>query len=1000
MAQHYAGKLRLLTIFFLSLSAALARAQTDVLAVGNYNLLAVHADGTLWGSGSNADGRLGDGTTTDRALPVQIGNSTAWQQLSSNGGPAGNFGTGGARFSPNPGYILALQADGSLWGWGSNDYGRLVYAGGNRPQLIDAGPWACVAAGETHGVGVRADGTLWAWGSNWGGILGNNDPGSTANYVLPIQIDTATNWASVSAGPQFTLALRTDGTLWSWGQSSDGQLGMGPNSADMLVPTQIGTAANWAAISAGRGYALALRTEGTLWAWGSTRYGIPGAVAAQAIDSPVQLGTATNWTRIAAGDNHALALRADGTLWSWGRNHLGQLGNGSTLDVPAPAQVGTGTSWQRVAAGGFMSAAMQADGTLWTWGDNRLGETGRPDLLLAYVPTPTLVNADTSWRAAAATTEASIALQADGSLWTWGRDGLGLLGDGPLTDRQTVARIDAPATYRFVGGGDTHLLAIRTDGTLWAWGNNYAGQLGDGSITPREAPVPIGAGQWLQAAGGSNYSLAIRADSTLWAWGENNYGELGIGNTRAQLRPVRVGTAHNWKQVICVGSTVLALQGDGSLWAWGGSHYLFGNGSAAGSNQTTPLRIGTLNTWAQVAGAEAHVLALQNDGTLWAWGNNQYGQLGDGTITSRALPVRIGSDTDWTTIAASRAGGFSAALKRNGTLWTWGSNLSYALGDAPALLQRLAPAQVGTASNWTTLAAGAQLLAGRADGTLWSWSANRYGQTGTPSYGLLPAAAQTGLRPAAPLGVTAFNPAAGLVGSTVTISGVGLGNTQLLTFGGVPAVFTVNAAGTILTATVPVGAQSGPVFISGPNGGLWSSTAFQVIAAPVISSFAPLAAAPGATVTVTGTGLGGTTSLLVGGVAITSFQVNAAGTAISFVVPAGLSNGLISLTTAVGTATSTAALTIVLSASLPATATRPSIWPMPVRVGQPLEITGLPHGAFTVEQFTVLGQCIRTACWPATHGERIMLSSVEQPGMYILRLRTTTGTYSYRLLVE
>jgi alpha-tubulin suppressor-like RCC1 family protein len=1002
MAQQYAGKLRLLVVLLFSLGVHPTQAQTDVLAIGNYSLLAVHANGTLWGSGANNDGRLGDGTTTDRSRPTQIGSGTTWRSLSCNGGLAGDFGAGGTRFSPNPGYTLALQADGSLWGWGSNDYGRLVYAGGNRPQLIDAGPWACVAAGETHGVAVRADGTLWAWGNNWGGILGNNDPGSTASYVLPVQIGTATNWASVSAGSNFTLALRTDGTLWVWGLTSDGQLGLGANASSMATPTQIGTAANWTSISAGKGYALALRTDGTLWAWGSTRYGIPGTIIGRSVDAPVQLGTATNWTRIAAGDNHALALRTDGTLWSWGRNHLGQLGNGTTVDGIAPAQIGSGTSWQRVAAGGFMSAAQQADGTLWAWGDNRLGETGRSDLTLAYVPTPTLVDASTNWRSAAATNDASAALQADGSLWTWGTDGLGLLGDGPLTDRQTLARIDAPATYRYVAGGETHLLAIRADSSLWGWGNNYAGQLGDGTLIPREVPVIVAPGKWRQVSGSSIYSLAIRADSTLWSWGSNNYGELGNGTISARLRPGQVGTAHNWKQVICVGNTVLALQGDGSLWAWGGSRYLFGNGSTTGSNQTTPLRIGTLTTWARLAGADNHVLALRTDGSLWAWGLNGTGQLGDGTTTDRQLPVRIGTATDWTTIAASRTGSFSAALKSDGTLWTWGNNAGYALGDSPAQLLRTTPAQVGPVSSWTTLAAGSHLLAGRADGTLWSWGANRAGQTGTPSYGLLPESAQTGLRPYTALALNSFSPGAGLVGTTITLTGVGLGTTQLVTIGGVVAPgFTVNAAGTVLTVTVPAGAQSGAVAVLGSGGTAWGGTAFQVLVAPAISSFAPTAVAPGATVTVTGSNLGGTTALQVGGITITGFQVNAAGTALTFTVPTGLAGGLISLSTPAGTATSSAPLAIVLAVAPAAVTTGLTVLPTPVRAGQLLFLVGLPTGVLTVQVFTVLGQQLSTTTYFPAHTDQLTLGPApSQPGLYWLRIITSAQTTTQRIVVE
>jgi alpha-tubulin suppressor-like RCC1 family protein len=209
------------------------------------------------------------------------------------------------------------------------------------------------AAGQ-HTAVIHSDGTLWTWGLNAQGQLGI---GNTAYQAAPVQVGTDTNWKSVAVGQFHTVAIRTDGTLWAWGLNNYGQLGVASAGTFQTTPVQIGTATTWRSVSAGYYHTLALRTDGTLWAWGFNYDGEVGIGTTDTQLEPAQVGTATNWQSLAAGAYHSLAVRTDGTLWAWGYNYYGQLGLGSSASVSTPVQVGTATTWQRVSAGYYPSRA-------------------------------------------------------------------------------------------------------------------------------------------------------------------------------------------------------------------------------------------------------------------------------------------------------------------------------------------------------------------------------------------------------------------------------------------------------------------------------------------------------------------------------------------------------------------------------------------------------------------------------------------------------------------
>jgi len=366
-------------------------------------------------------------------------------------------------------------------------------------------------AGGSHNLSLKSDGSLWAWGDNSNGQVGDN---STTNRLSPTHAGTDTDWVVVSSGGYHSLALKSLGTLWTWGYNSNNQLGDN-STTDSHVPKQVGADTGWTAVSGGSGHSLALRSDGTLWAWGCNTSGQLGDDSLTNRLVPTQIGTDARWIAVSAGGQHSLALRSDGTLWAWGNSSNGQLGDGTVTWRSTPTRIGTDSDWVSVSAGMAFSVALKSDGSLWAWGDNTFGEVGDGTTTARWAPTR--VGTDADWVAVAAGYAHSIALKKDRSLWAWGWNGSGQLGDGTTSDRAAPVPVGADMNWLAVSCGNFHSVAVKNDGSVWAWGSNNYGQLGDGtgtSYTPQPEPVfsltapgvtnPDGGENWVI---GSSYNI-------------------------------------------------------------------------------------------------------------------------------------------------------------------------------------------------------------------------------------------------------------------------------------------------------------------------------------------------------------------------------------------------------------------------------------------------------------------------------------------------------------
>jgi len=317
------------------------------------NTMVIGTDGTLWAKGDNISGELADGSTIRRTFFDQVGTSTDW-----------------AYVDAGRGHVVAVSEDGGLWAWGNNHRGRL----GNNTQYDSHVPirilagrgitWSAVAAGHTHTVAIQADGSLWAWGNNYNGQLGNGESGSFDIYKLsPTQIGTSTDWAHVFAYGWRTMAIKTDGSLWGWGSNDHGNLGDGTREA-RPYPTLIEGGTSWVTIALGPRHTLGIKTDGSLWAWGDNWNGRLGDGTTTSRLSPVQVGTYTDWTDVAAGFSYTIATREDGSLWVWGSQTPLFFGGLAERDSTVPTQIHPYEHWVSVAAGNNRAFAVTQDGRL------------------------------------------------------------------------------------------------------------------------------------------------------------------------------------------------------------------------------------------------------------------------------------------------------------------------------------------------------------------------------------------------------------------------------------------------------------------------------------------------------------------------------------------------------------------------------------------------------------------------------------------------------------
>ena len=398
----------------------------------------------LFGFGGNSTGNLGNGSTSTITTVTQIGSGTSWSKVYGSRGDIDSTATTTTNLS------FVIKSDNTLWTAGSNSDGAtgLGTTTGNTTTLTQVGidnKWvkiATCASTPNFTLAIKNDGTLWGWGDNSVSQLGT---GNTTNHTSPFQIGVATDWADVSCsghgsiGDMFAVAVKTTGTLWGWGSNLSGGTGQGTTSGTTTSPTQIGSSTLWKQVACGSGAGAGVAPTSTA--------------------------------------SFALAVRTDGTLWGWGINGNATINNTGT-NYTSPIQIGVATLWDKVFAGGPVGMAIRTDGTLWSWGCNRQGGPAQGSTGNTFVTSPTQVGSATNWQMVSLSCQsgfsgaAGAGLRTDGTLWAWGSNSAYNLGSGSSSPSSTgtVTQVGSATTWTWVSaggpasstGGELYVLALST----------------------------------------------------------------------------------------------------------------------------------------------------------------------------------------------------------------------------------------------------------------------------------------------------------------------------------------------------------------------------------------------------------------------------------------------------------------------------------------------------------------------------------------------------------
>ncbi len=344
------------------------------------------------------------------------------------------------------------------------------------------GYFSLISIGSNHFAAIKSDGTLWTWGDNQYGQLGQGD---TTARDEPTQVGVLTTWSSVVCGADHTLAIKTDGTLWAWGRNDYCQLGNGADTTNDIIPTQVGAATTWSTLSAGLRHSVARRTDNTLWSWGSNTRGQCGQGVTDPVSSPTQVGVGTQWTSVVCGQYHTMALLTDGVgvikLYTTGENEYGQLGQGNTTDKTTFTQVGVSTAWSDIASGPVAEHSFAKLSGIWlACGRNLEGQLGMNNIT-SPVTSFTSINGTTSWSSFAC--------------------------------------------------GNNFSIGIDTSGIVYSTGYNPEGQLGQGNTDNLIVFTQVGTSVWSSVYAGTSWSVVLSPYSVYWVTGMNTYGQHGFNDT-------------------------------------------------------------------------------------------------------------------------------------------------------------------------------------------------------------------------------------------------------------------------------------------------------------------------------------------------------------------------------------------------------------------------------------------------------------------------------------
>lgn len=671
--------------------------------------------GALWVWGDNSNGSLGAGLDPNDFPGFQY--SQTWY--------------GGQTYKKAIKTFQGLYAektDGTLWFSG---YNEVTYPSGNLSipkyatvsiaQQIPGSPWNPISwdaspnGNFTFEVAiVKSDGTLWVWGDNSYGQLGKNNK---THYSSPVQVGTDTSWNKVKVTPFAMHNIKSNGTLWGCGSGGV----IGNNSAvHRSSPVQIGTQSNWTQIFASNYNAciLATKSDNTLWMWGASEE-MPAAYS-----SPILIMSNKSWVDMTYDRGVMLGITSTGELWGRGLNYTGMINEDTTIvNYSSMVQIHPDKTYKKIEVYNRMACAIDTSGRRWAWGGNYYDVLAGD--VFSITSSPVQVDSWGTWE--------DIYLSTQSNFGTGIRSDIAPTPVPTMTPSPTPSPTPAPtatppatpsttaaAVYSF-GKGQPVLGRLTNDNNWYA----------PGLIVP---------GDNVQSVNSNNSTAAAMIrNNNLYTWGLNYRGILGTNSTVATTRssPVIVGQTSEYWATIAMANQALATKLDGTAWAWGDNqHGQLGLGDKV--HRSSPVQLGTESDYYNVNfHCNTQNSFIIKGGNLWAWGRNANGESGQNDVVARSSPVQVGTDSTWNDL--SIASGSVLATKSDGTLWAWGNASNGVLGNN-SLVHRSSPVQIGSDTTWFRVFAGessGSVFATKTDGTLWGWGQNTTFALGVPTKSLL-----------------------------------------------------------------------------------------------------------------------------------------------------------------------------------------------------------------------------------------------------------------------
>lgn len=579
-----------------------------------------------------------------------------------------------------------------------------------------------VASMCNQSAALKENGTVWTWGSS------EVESETSGDGSVPVQVAELTDVIDIAVGSSHMAAVKSDGTVWTWGDNSVGQLGDGTNVGSS-VPVQVSGLTDIKTVAAGYEHTVAVKNDGTVYAWGLNSDGQLGDGSTENSNVPTEISGLSNINSVSCGYNFTAAVNTVGAVYVWGDNSVGQLGDGTTTDSHEPILLNGLSGIISVAAGNGHMVALTENKTVYTWGTNTYGQLGNGTTTLSNTPAEIV---DLSGIASvAAGSDHTVAVSESGSVYTWGRNNLGQLGNGGIIDSSAPAILNSLSGVTSAAAGSTHTVVLTTEGIIYTCGNNAYGQLGNEYKEFRKTPILVDELSDVTAIAVGNLStVALKSDGTVWTWGNNTAGQLGYDlpeglRVKASSEAAQVSGLSDIKAIASGCSHTVALGTDGTVYTWGDNR-LGQLGDDTTTSRQTLSAVSSLSGIKAIAAGGSTTFALAENGTVYAWGDNTYGQLGNGTTENSSVPLEISGLSGVTDISTD--GLNVLALKSDGTVYAWGLNSLGSLGNGTWDSSSV-PAAVENLTNIKEVSAGfAHSAAVDENGDVYVWGWNLDGE--------------------------------------------------------------------------------------------------------------------------------------------------------------------------------------------------------------------------------------------------------------------------------